>query len=198
MSDRPTTNACDEFRGLIHDTLDGELMEAEASRRLHVHLASCEECRGFEAGLRRIQFALRGLDNQAMPDEAFDEVLDRTVRARGGWSRALDWRAAAAAAILILATWNFWPTATDTPTDARLVADIVEIGNDGDPTEEELRQAAAQLRMILNRTGDVLERSGQSCRELLGDQLSPALQRLPIQMPTPVETTETGQGKSKT
>jgi len=206
VTERTRDTACDGFRELIHRTLDGDLIESEPSRILHAHLADCEACREVESELRLIQHALRGLPNLPMPDDAFEEVLDRTSRSRSGWRRALDWRAAAAAAIVALGLWSLWALRPPSSTE---------------PSRAELEAAAAQVRMVLGLTHDALDRSRETCiNELLRGQVSPALQRLPIRLPgrTPagdadrvdeepeidpdpnrkVPETEMGQRKSKT
>ena len=162
---------CGEFREWIHQVLDGDLMDEERRVSLDRHLAECESCRTAESELRQIQSTLRSAPSLSLPDEWLDEVFARTSRApqespaRRGWG--FDWRAAAAAAVLALALWNFWPS-----------------GQPSGYTQAELERAADEARLALKLTAQALARTERVGIEgVLGGEVSPALKRIPVRFP---------------
>jgi anti-sigma factor RsiW len=168
--------ACDAFRRRIHEVLDGELMDAARRAELDAHLEACDACRAFEAEMRQVQSALQSAPARTLPDEWLEQVFAETSRApvrrasSGFWSTG--WRVAAAAAILAAALWGFWPSGHDT----------------GEYTQAELEQAAAEARLALKLTANALARAERvGIEEVLEDQVSPALKRVPVNLPAAPE-----------
>ncbi len=165
-SERGTT--CSAAMELFHRVLDGDLMEATDRQGMQAHLAVCSECAEKAGQLREIQDTLRGIAEQPMPDDAMREVWQRTVhapvvRTRRRWR---DWRFAAAAAVVIFATFigmRLYPV----PGDDRVA-----------------RQAAQEVRMVLQLTANALKRTEEvTFREVFAEQVSPALQKVGIIWP---------------
>jgi len=165
--------SCETARELIHRVLDGELMDAVRREELDEHLGACAECRRARDELGAVQSALRGLPAQPFPDEALQEVWRRTtrsgpVRRVAVGRRWLDWRPAAAAAVLALALYAAW--------DAGVVRN--------EPTAEEVARAAEETRMVLALTARALRDARQvAVKDVLADEVSPALRRVPIRWP---------------
>lgn len=169
---RPNVD-CERARELIHQVLDGELMDARFREQLHVHLAGCGECREVEADLGRIQLGLRGLAELPLPDTALQEVWDATSRPRGSrnpWvERVLDWRFVAAAAVLIVALAGSWQWIQPTRNE---------------PNAAELAQALEETRMVLEMTAEALRKAKRvGVDDVLTDEVAPALRDLPIDLP---------------
>ncbi|MCP3981478.1 MAG: hypothetical protein GY716_19440 [bacterium] len=163
---------CRRARELGHRSLDGESLAAAERETLDGHIAVCDECRDMHAELRTIQGALRSMAPAPLADEALDEVWDRTVRRRAfsGW----DWRHAAAAALLFVTTVAMlWTARGLQPAD--------------EPTEAEIAQAAAEVRMVLGLTGRALERSERAALRGMRDGVAPALSKIPIRLPSRVD-----------
>ena len=162
--------SCDEARERVHRVLDGDLMLVEARRELDDHLASCAGCREASGELHSIQEALRSMPAAAFPDAALEAVWDRTTRSRRLWRSMLDWRAAAAAAVLALAIYGAWGPAR--------VAGVAE------PTPEEVARATEEARMVLGLTARALNDAKQAAmEEVLAGEVSPALRRAPVPWP---------------
>jgi len=150
--------------------LDGDMMEAGERQELDRHLEGCPACAEAQAELRTIQVALNELPCPEMPEDVFEEVLQRTSRRPDHTSRfrrwGLDWRAAAAAAAIAVLAWTFWPIGTQQPTD------------------EEIERAAREARFVLGLAGNALDRTGKAAEEVLAGEVSSALQRMPIRLPS--------------
>jgi anti-sigma factor RsiW len=164
---------CDRARGVLHEVLDGDLMDADLRSMLHAHLAGCQACREFEADTRQIQSALAALPMVSLSEEALDEVWNRTSRARagsGGFSRrGFDWRVAAAAAVVTIGLVGTWWIGAPEPVG---------------PTELELARAATEARMVLGMTANALRKTERATVEgVLADEVAPALRSVPIQWP---------------
>ncbi len=167
---------CPEAREAIQVALDADMMEAGQRQRLEAHLAKCAGCREHESQMRTIQHALRSLSSPGLSDAALREVWDRTTRAdetpaQRSWGPG--WRnlAAIAAGVLFVAVIGIlqW--------DGRVP---------GEPTDEELRRAAAEARVVLGLTSRALRKTEQAAfRDVLADEVSGALQRVPIEWPEP-------------
>ena len=163
--------SCTDAEALIHRLLDGDLMDATQRTRLDEHVDDCAACRAAQAELRMVQDGLRALVETPLADEALQRVWRRT--SRGGlrifrdWG--LDWRMAAAAASIALLAWVGVTTWRPQPTG---------------PTDAEIAQAAQDARMVFQLTSRALETTGQvAIREVLTEQISPALQRVPLRWP---------------
>ena len=161
---------CSEAREAVHVSLDAELMDAALKRRLEAHLAGCTECRAFVAEMRVVQEGLRSLPELQLPDEALEEVWNRTTRARRVRGFPRRWNlAAAAAAVLVVVLAGLWLRNGSAPPG---------------PTDAELERAAAQARLVLGLTSRALQRSERAVlHDVLTDEVSPALRRVPIQWP---------------
>ena len=165
-SERGTT--CSTAMELFHRALDGDLMEATDRQGMQAHLAVCSECAEKAGQLRDMQDMLRGMAEQPMPDDAMREVWQRTVRApvvrtRRRWR---DWRFAAAAAVVIFATFigmRLYPVHGD---------------------DRVARQAAQEVRIVLQLTAHALKRTEEvTFREVFAEGVSPALQKVGILWP---------------
>ena len=175
-SNNATDFGCPEAREAIQVALDADMMEAGKRQLLEAHLAGCADCREHETEMRTIQHALRSLPSPELPDAALQEVWDRTTRAektptQRAWGPG--WRnlAAAAAAVLIIA-----------------VGGVLQWGGrvPGEPTDEELRRAADEARVVLGLTSQALRKTEQAAfRDVLADEISGALRRVPIEWPEP-------------
>jgi anti-sigma factor RsiW len=164
---------CTDGMELFHRVLDNDLMEATERQAMEAHLADCSECAEKAAQLREMQDLLRGMAEQPMPDDAVEEVWERTVRSpdvrtRPRWR---DWRFAAAAAVVVLAVLiglQFPPGPDPRVTE-----------NQPDP-----EQAAREVRMVLQLTANALKRSEEVVfREVFAEEVSPALQKVGILWP---------------
>lgn len=187
---------CAEARALVQLRMDGPL---DAARAVEVerHLGGCAACRAHAEELRALREELRALPTLEFPEEALEDVLQRTVGAepleRPRWLRT-PWLAAAAALLLaaLLLPWlAFGPTqAPSRHSDAELFA------------------ARQQLEMVLGITGRAIERGGAQGVEraleeevagvlggtgarvterILEDKVAPPLERLPLLSSTPIQ-----------
>jgi len=152
---------------LFHRVLDGDLMEATDRQGMQAHLAVCSECSEKAGQLREMQDLLRGMAEQPMPDDAMHEVWQRTVRAPGARThrRWGDWRFAAAAAVVVFATW-------------------VGVGLYPENPNAEAERAAQEVRMVLQLTANALKRTEEvTFRKVFAEEVSPALQKVGIIWP---------------
>ena len=167
--------SCADAGALIHRLLDGDLMDAVQRTRLDDHIEGCAACRATQAELRMVQDGLRAMAESPLPDAALQQVWRRTsrggLRAFRDWR--LDWRMAAAAASIALLVWvgvKVWDPQPLVPNDV----DIVRA-----------TEAAEGARMIFQLTSRALEKTGRvAIRDVLTEQISPALQRLPVRWPS--------------
>jgi anti-sigma factor RsiW len=162
---------CTDGMELFHRVLDNDLMEATERQAMEAHLADCSECAEKAAQLREMQDLLRGMAEQPMPDDAVEEVWERTVRSpdvrtRPRWR---DWRLAAAAAVVVFATWI-----------GVLQFPVIN----GERENDEALKAAQEVRMVLQLTANALKRSEEVVfREVFAEEVSPALQKVGILWP---------------
>ena len=160
---------CSAAMELFHRVLDGELMDASDRQGMEAHLVVCSECAEKAVQLREMQDLLRGMAEQPMPDDARDEILMRTVQAprERPASRRFDWRLAAAAAIVLLATWMGLSKGPFDP-----------------PPNDDALRAAQEVRTVLQLTANALIRSEEvAFREVFEEEVSPALQKVGILWP---------------
>lgn len=164
---------CREAHEAIQLALDADMMEAGTRQELDAHLSDCAACREHEAEMRTIQRALRSLPSPELPDAALEQVWDRTTRAKRpsrtwgpGWRKLAVAAAVTAVAVVGVLKWD---------------------GNvPGEPTETELRRAAHEARAVLGLTSQALRRTEQAAfRDVLVNEVSPALRRVPIDWPEP-------------
>lgn len=157
----------------IHTRLDGEFEAGSAEeRQLEQHLVSCAECREADIELRAIQEGLREFPLDAMPDVAMRDVLNRTVRSRRRTTAqrwGLDWRLAAAAVVTVgvIGMWyGLYPPQNE-------------------HSDAELARAATEARAVLALTAQALRKTERTVtRDVLADEVSPALRRVPIRWPS--------------
>jgi anti-sigma factor RsiW len=160
---------CTEAREAIHVSLDADLMDAGLKQRLDAHLSSCTNCRAFASEMHSIQEGLRNLPELRMPDEALEEVWDRTTRSQRAPVRTWRRHLAAAAAVIVIVMTGLWLRNGSAPTG---------------PTEAEIEQAAREARMVLQLTSRALRRTEQAAvRDVLTEEVSQALRRVPVQWP---------------
>ena len=168
---------CARAVGYIHQRLDGDVLERDRAEWLDRHLEGCGECRQAEVELQQIQRALRGLAETPFPQDALEDVWDQTTRSGGRWAR-IDWRAIAAAAVLAVAFLGIWRA-----SDRFMPGTEVAVAEPG-PSDEELTRAAAEARFVLDLTATALRRSEKAAiEEIMGNRVSPALQRIPMLLP---------------
>jgi len=163
---------CGRARRLMHARLDGDLMDAADAQALDAHLEACATCREAHDDLRQIQGALRGMQGPPLSEADFAAVLARTSRAPAPsrLRRLYDWRAVAAAALLAAALWSAWPSG---------------------PDQAEVDRAAAEARMVLMLTAKALSRTERAAvRDVITGEVSPALSRIPMNLPTAVQRKE--------
>jgi anti-sigma factor RsiW len=161
----------------VHQRLDGDTLDPESTGWLSRHLEGCGDCRQAQEELKQIQRALRELKVTPFPQDAMDEVWDRTTRtaSRRAWT---DWRALAAAAVVALAFFGIWQVGDRTAPGAEVA--VVEAGL----SDAELARATAEARFVLNLTATALRRSERAAiGEVMGKRVTPALQRIPLLMP---------------
>lgn len=176
---------CVEAREIIHEMLDGPTPAGRASA-LEAHLEGCEACRLFRDELFLVQRGLRDLPEIAMPDDALEEVWDRTVRGEDRVVVLATWRKnwkhlASAAALVLVATIAVW---------------ILQPGQPAGPTEKEVEIARAQLEQVLGLTGSAIQRTQTVAVErVIRGNVSPTLQRIPI-LGSTTKKTETGSEES--
>ena len=159
---------CADARFRIHARLDGDLAP-DSARELEVHLAACPECRRLDGELGEISAGLKALPLLEMPDAAFEQVLDGTVRARRAerFRRAPAWRAwAAAAAAAVLAGALLLVARPPVPVG---------------PSPAELSEARRQASLVLNLTARTLHRVERSATErVLAREVGSSLRRVPV------------------
>lgn len=161
---------CDEAREAIHASLDADVMDAAQKQELEAHLARCARCRELADELRVVQQGLRSLPELKLPDEVLEKVWDRTTRSRRASLRPRRRDlVAVAAAVLLVAVLGLWLRDGSAPTG---------------PTDAELERAAMQARLVLGVASRALQRTEETAvREVLAEEISPALRRVPIQWP---------------
>jgi len=172
--------SCRAAQEAIHRALDGASLPDADRERLDAHLDGCDACRALADDLATLQAAMRALPQPSFPDDALEAVWRQTTKAEdepapGRWG--LDWRYAAAAAVLLFAALSFveWPGGRT--TDPVIEHPSVAIG----PSDAELRRAAVETRLVLALTADALNRTGRVVkRDVLEHGVSDALRRLPI------------------
>lgn len=168
-------DGCDAMRNTIQEGLDGPVDVSDV-RALEAHLAECESCREYRDGMFAVRQALRSIPLHHFPDDALEQVWERTVRtapaktgrqalARPVWRVA--WRPLAAAAAVALALTGIW-----------LVG-----GRRPEYSEAEIAQAAAELRLVLDRTARSMRHAETAAiGGVLANEVAPALERIPIHL----------------
>jgi predicted anti-sigma-YlaC factor YlaD len=192
MTDDTTPIACAKARRAIQEGLDGPV-EAAARAAVDEHVAGCEACREYRDGMVALSDALRAAPELRFPDDALEQVWDRTVRAepapRSGLAR--HWRGLAAAAVVtfvLVGLWA-WVGPVTPPTSGPSAEQLAELGM----THEEFDRALEEARLVLNLTGSAIKRTEQAAvGQVLGGEVGPALRRLPIPVTGSKEPRRTG------
>jgi predicted anti-sigma-YlaC factor YlaD len=173
---------CRAARETIHRALDAASMPDTDRDRLDAHLDRCAACRALADDLATLQAAMRALPQPTFPDDALEAVWRETTRsgdqsALRRWG--LDWRFAAAAAVMLFAVLSFveWPGGRTTDPFVGRPGVSVAVG----PSEAELQRAAAETRLVLGLTADALNRTGRVVKyDVLEHGVSYALRRVAI------------------
>lgn len=185
-------NRCDEVKAWIHERLDRDEdpMSVSAEAALEHHRATCDACAEYVRSLQALRRSLRSLPAIEMPDDAFQHVLDRTVRAEGArvaaelrnrpaaapagssWTPAA-WWAVAAAALAVAAALTFLPRDGAAPNGAAVAETY---------SAEEVENASRQMRLALGLTGRALKTGREAAADDVRE-LDRTLERLPIRLP---------------
>jgi len=72
---------CREFIGFLVEYLDGE-MEMAVLAAFEEHLAECESCTAYLASYRETILAARMVSNEALLNEAPEELIEAILRSR--------------------------------------------------------------------------------------------------------------------
>lgn len=168
---------CPEARRALQERMDIAL-PAEWEEGLEDHLRICPRCRRIEADLHAMREALRALPVRPLPEKSLARVWAATVgapaapRPRPSLRR---WWGAGIAAALAFAGLSALAVLLCPPAPTS-------------PTPEELAQAADETRLVLALTGRALERSERAAvGDVLAEEVSPALQQVPIAWGPPPE-----------
>ncbi|MDX1388287.1 MAG: zf-HC2 domain-containing protein [Acidobacteriota bacterium] len=162
-------SGCGRAREIIHEMLDGPL-PADRLAELEQHFEGCDACRAFRDELALVQRGLRELPEVPMPDDALEEVWERTVRADDKVvplaTPTKRWAMLASAAVLalvaVLAVFNLWNGVDE-------------------PSPEEVEIARAQLEQVLSLTGGALQKTQSATVDrVFRREVSPVLQRISI------------------
>jgi len=155
----------------FHRVLDSDLMDAADRQAMESHLRVCSECAEKAGQLREMQDLLRGMAERPLPDDATEQVWQRTVRAAPSVGRrAPDWRFAAAAAVVVLGTW----------IGVGLYPDPIDRG----PAVAEAERAAREVRMVLQLTANALKRTEEvTLKTVFTEGVSPALKKVGVTWP---------------
>jgi predicted anti-sigma-YlaC factor YlaD len=188
MTDRRETidAECAATREALHELFD----EAGPGRVAPEHLDRCSACRDWARDHGEVRRALQKLEQPGFPDDALQEVWARTVdRQRAGWTRSA-WTWAAAAAVLVAVIGlGLWGTIGTTPTvPPRETGTVAER-----PTDEEIRKAAEDVRMVFALASRAVRRSERVAVErVLAGEVAPALDRIMVDWPAAGSKTEKG------
>jgi predicted anti-sigma-YlaC factor YlaD len=161
----PVSLDCARARTFLQAALDEDPSDPVAPGAVDSHLAACTDCRALARELAQVQAALRAAPLLRFPDDALEEVWDRTVRAprvpRVRRAAAV-WGGLAAAAVLgalLLAV----PRAPRTPPG---------------PSQQEVLRAAADVQFVLRLTDHEIRHQGsRALSEVLNDEVAPALRK---------------------
>lgn len=163
----PVSLACARARAALQARLDDDPTAPVLA--IGAHLGGCAACRDLARELAEVQEALHAAPLLAFPDEALEQVWDRTVRTgprllrdRRGRRAAALWSGLAAAGVL----------------GALLLAAPRGVPSPEGPSREEVLRAAADVRFVLNLTDREIRHQGtRALREVLDDEVAPAMRR---------------------
>jgi hypothetical protein len=163
----PAKQTCAEIRAELQDQLDGPIA-ADRAEAIASHLASCAACREYRTEMQSVVDALRELRLLAppLPDEALDAVWQRTSRApRRRFPLRLDWRIAAAAAIVTVA----------------LLPSLFRPVRSG-PSPVEIARARDEARLVLGLAGRAIRTTERARDQVMQDEIPRALRHLPLRL----------------
>ena len=158
----PVSLACARARAGLQARLDADPAQRLDAAEIEAHLAACADCRAFARELQQVQDALRAAPLLHFPDDALEQVWDRTLRARQvtRLRRGVAiWGGLAAAGILgaLLLTLPRAPQG---------------------PSPEEVRRAAAQVEFVLRLTDHEIRHQGaRALSDVLNEEVAPALRK---------------------
>ncbi len=98
---------CDKFEPLIALYVENDLAAAEA-QAVESHLAGCDACREFAAGMRESQEALKALRTEFVDDAVLLQVRTEVLSVAAHRPRIVAWPRYAIAAGLVLALLAGW------------------------------------------------------------------------------------------
>lgn len=166
---------CEQTQVWIQDRIDGRLVDGAGLEAMERHLVSCADCRRFRTEMTEIHVGLASLPELEFPEDALEEVWDRTIRKQAAGDRS-NWRwiAAVAAVLLVALAGSLFGPWNDEPEYS--------------PTE--VARATAEARAALGLVGKALQRSEDAAvQKVLGGKVTPALEKITIGLP------EAGSGK---
>ena len=144
--------------------------------------------------MQAIQGALHSLSAERFPEDALEEVWDRTIRGpeTGAQTRRwrLDWRSFAVAAVLTGAAFGLWqwgsrPDVAEQPQESAQTVGLIVIDPERVRTDPEYaRQIAAETRRVLGLTSDALRRTERAAfHGILAGEVGGTLERVPVSWP---------------
>jgi anti-sigma factor RsiW len=142
---------CAEVHALLEPWMDGEL-EAQAARRVHLHVESCPGCADEADAARRVREGLGALPLLACPDSVVQPVL-RQARRRllRGLPRPASTALLAAAATLLLVVGALFLMPTSPPRP--------------DASPQELAQAEQDARLAMAYFAEISRRASLTLRD---------------------------------
>jgi predicted anti-sigma-YlaC factor YlaD len=168
---------CEDARRLLDSRLDGEIGPVE-DHELARHLDGCPSCRDVAAGLDLVSAELRNLAPAPLPDDAFLEVIERTVGSarrgeaeRSAFRRVVPWVGLAAAAGL--AAFGLLRVAGPPPSP--------------EPSPLEVARARQEARAVLSLASGAVRTAESTARSrVLAGAVAPALRHLPFHRKSPL------------
>ena len=153
-------NACDVGRERVHELFDGDA-EVQVPENLRSHFATCAGCQELFEELTIVRAALRARPHDAMPDDALENVWERTVRApRRGW---LDGRRRAAVAAVLVTGVSLSTLWLLRPAPAG-------------PTPAQIAQAEAQADVVFAYAARAIQATRTATtHKVVGSKISPAV-----------------------
>ena len=166
-------NACARFVDLLHARLDGEIGRADALE-VEGHLASCASCRELADSFESAREALRGMAFEPMPEEDFQAVLDRTVRASAAVEppKVVPFRPRRARVLAGLGL-------AAAVVAAALIVPVL-VSRSSKPSPAEVAQAREDALRALAIAGRALRRAETAGNAVVTGEVSPALRRVPL------------------
>lgn len=156
---------CEQALDAIHARFDDALTDDDDAA-LDAHLATCDACREFEAGLPFVCETVRRLPDIGLPDDALDAVFAATTRRRSApllYRLMTRWQTAVAAAVVAFAL---------------LLGTLTPRRSPPAPSPE-VEQAYAEAQFVVQLTGRVLNEVQHTALDEIGEiRATPAVQRV--------------------